>query len=115
MLQREVYFPWCRRNRYGAAKTPHSPLISLMVAAPHIVSNIFLSGFWHSGSHGTTFHVRQLILLIRRRFFDSSQDPIRAHFVNATKRYLYHPQYLLILLIRLLIRQITSFSLNFLI
>ena len=36
MLQREVYFPWSRRNRYGPAKTPHGPLISIIVAGPHV-------------------------------------------------------------------------------
>ena len=87
MLQREVYFPWSRRNRYGPAQTPHGPLISLIVAGPNVLnfSNI-LSGFWHSGSQGTMLDIHPLY---PPWFFDSSQAPYQGRFLNATKRHLF--------------------------
>ena len=87
MLQREVYFPWSRRNRYGPAKTPHSPLISLMVAGPNVLnfSNI-LSGFWHSGSQGTMLDIHPPH---PPWFFNSSQAPHQGPFLNATKKHLF--------------------------
>ena len=87
MRQRRVYFPWLRQNLYGSAQIPNSSLISLIVAVPNVLnfSNI-LSGFWHSGSQSTMLDIHPLY---PPWFFNSSQDPIRVHFVNATKKDLF--------------------------
>ena len=87
MLQREVYFPWSRRNRHGPAQTPHGPLISLIVAGPNVFSTI-LSGFWHSGSQVPP-SMLDIHPLYPPWFFDSSQAPYQGRFLNATKRHLF--------------------------
>ena len=75
MLQREVYFPWSRRNRYGPAQTPHGPLISLIVAGPQFFK----------------YFVKYLVVRFVKTtlkqalgILTAPRHPIRAHFVKAT-------------------------------